>query len=51
MASTGAEVMSLIERWVLDLAVLEFRDRLPSVGDVGSELWLLLKLSGAVKMD
>ena len=36
---------------VLGLAVLEFLDRLPSVGEVGSRLSLLLKLSGAVKMD
>lgn len=44
-------MLSLIEMWMLGLAVLEFRDRFPSVGDVGSGLALLLKLSGAVKMD
>ena len=51
MASTCSEVLSVIQVWVLGLAVLEFLDRLPSVGEVGSELCLLVKLSGAVKMD
>lgn len=51
MASTCSEVLSLIHVWVLGLAVLEFLDRLPSVGEVGSELCFLVKLSGAVKMD
>lgn len=51
MASACSEVLSLIEMWKLGLAVLEFLDRLPSVGDVGSGFRLLWKLSGAVKMD
>lgn len=51
MASARSEVLSLIHTWLLGLAVLEFLDRLPSVGEVGSRCCLLLKLSGAVKMD
>ena len=44
-------VLSLVQCWVLGLAVVEFLDRLPSVGEVESRLSLLLKLSGAVNMD
>ena len=51
MASGCSGVLALTQVYVLGLAVLEFLERFPSVGEVGSELCLLLKLSGAVKMD
>ena len=49
--SGGSEVPALIQVWVSGLAVLEFLDRLPSVGEVGCRRCLVLELSGAVKMD
>ena len=51
MASGCSGVLPLIQVYVLGLIVPEFLDRFPSVGEVGSGLCLLLKLSGAVKMD